>query len=100
MRIYISGRITGDGGYREKFDKAERLLKGAGHVPVNPCRFVRDGTDWEAAMRRVLPFMLRSGGVALLPGWRKSKGAKLEARLAQKVGIPVKPIEEWTHENQ
>jgi hypothetical protein len=39
--------------------------------------------------------MLKSDGVALLPDWSESKGAMIEASLAQEVGIPVKPIEEW-----
>jgi hypothetical protein len=43
--------------------------------------------------------MLKSDGVALLPDWSESKGAMIEASLAQEVGIPVKPIEEWMEGN-
>jgi hypothetical protein len=39
--------------------------------------------------------MLNSDGLALLPDWEESKGARIEERLAREVGIPVKPIEEW-----
>jgi hypothetical protein len=39
--------------------------------------------------------MLHSDGAALLPDWKKSKGARIEASLARKIGIPVKTIREW-----
>ena len=34
-------------------------------------------------------------GVALLPGWRDSRGAMAEADWAESVGLPVKELEEW-----
>lgn len=95
MNVYISGQITGDANYRKKFLDAENRLRGAGYSPVNPAAFVPDAEDWNDAMRTVLRLMLKSGGIALLPDWGESKGAKIEARLAREVGIPVKPIEEW-----
>jgi len=51
-------------------------------------------------MRHDLPAVLASGAVAVLPGWRKSKGARLEVYTAQECGLPVldaeslKPIDE------
>ena len=36
MLIYISGKITGEINYKEKFDKAEQKLLGMGHIPLNP----------------------------------------------------------------
>jgi hypothetical protein len=99
MKIYISGRITGDGNYREKFLDAENRLYGAGHFPLNPAACVSPDTDWNGAMRTAVCLMLKSEGVALLPDWNESKGAIIEVRLAREVGIPVKPIEEWEEGN-
>jgi hypothetical protein len=95
MNVYISGRITGDANYRQKFKDAESRLRGAGHRPLNPAARVPPGTDWRRAMRAALRLMLKSEGVALLDDWRDSKGAKIEARLARETGIPVRPLEEW-----
>jgi hypothetical protein len=34
-------------------------------------------------------------GVALLPGWRESRSAMVEADWTESVGLPVKELEEW-----
>ena len=94
-KIYISGKITGDNDYRAKFLRAGNKLFDAGYYPVNPALLALKGTPWEKAMRDVLKAMLDCDGVALIPDWKRSKGAKIEERLAREVGIPVKPIEEW-----
>jgi hypothetical protein len=99
MKIYISGRITGDYNYRQKFLDAENRLYGAGHFPLNPAACVSPDTDWNSAMRTAVCLMLKSEGVALLDDWSESKGAVIEARLAQAVGIPVKPLKEWMEGN-
>ena len=94
-RIYISGKITGEADYHIKFLCAENKLFNEGYCPVNPASFVARGTCWEKAMRTVLRAMLECDGVALLPDWRKSKGARIEKRLALEIGMPVKPIKDW-----
>jgi hypothetical protein len=93
--IYISGKITGDNNYREKFMEAENKQYDAGYFPLNPASNVRPNMEWHKAMRKALQLMLEGDGVALLPDWKKSRGAKIEARLARKLGIPVKPIKAW-----
>ena len=93
-KIYISGKITGDDYYQDKFSAAERQLHGAGYTPVNPAVLPANLT-WEQAMRQALCMMLCSDGVAMLPDWVESKGAHIEAELAEAIGMPVKGIEEW-----
>lgn len=36
MKIYISGKITGDKRYKAKFREAEKKLTAAGHIVLNP----------------------------------------------------------------
>jgi hypothetical protein len=98
MKLYISGKITGDNDYRRKFIFAGIDLCAAGYNAVNPVLYVKPGTDWNAAMRTALKIMLDCDGVALLSDWLESKGAKIEAGFARELGIPVKPIEEWRKE--
>jgi hypothetical protein len=39
--------------------------------------------------------VLHSDGVALLDGWRHSKGALAERALARAAGIPARPLALW-----
>jgi hypothetical protein len=95
-KLYICGRITGDSNYHSKFLDAENDLYDAGFYPVNPAACIPANTDWNQAMKKAINIMLQCDGVALLPDWKKSKGAKIEAVLARELGIPVKPLHVWT----
>jgi hypothetical protein len=99
MKIYICGKVTGDVNYRNKFLKAEDDLYEAGFYPINPAACVPSNTDWNGAMRIALGLMLRCEGVAILGDWRSSKGAKIEVKLARKIGIPVMTLDRWVAKN-
>jgi hypothetical protein len=99
MKLYISGRITGDADYERKFRGADNQLIVSGYDPINPCDYVTPGTDWTNAMRIVLAQMMGSDGVALLPGWRRSRGARIERRIALWLKIPVRPLGAWLRES-
>jgi hypothetical protein len=95
-RIYIAGKVTGDAGYMRKFARASTSLMDAGYRRViNPAVLIDPDTDWNTAMKKLLPIMLECDGVALLSDWRESRGARIEGRVAREVGIPVKPIGQW-----
>lgn len=99
IRLYLSGKISGDANYCQKFMKADIRLREAGYSVIeNPVLCAEPGDDWNTAMRKVLSVMLTCEGVALLPGWEDSKGAVIEAQLALEVGLTVKPIEAWIAE--
>jgi hypothetical protein len=95
IKLYICGRITGDNNYRAKFLDVENTLDKAGFYPVNPAALISANTDWNHAMKKVIGFMLQCDGVVLLPDWKKSRGARIEARLARELEIPVASVDWW-----
>ena len=94
-KIYICGKVTGDLYYREKFRKEENRLFSLGYYPINPAALVSSRAEWAIAMKTVLRTMLLCDGVSLLPDWKKSRGAKIEARLARELGIDVRKNTGW-----
>ena len=76
-RLYISGSVTGiEDDNLSAFEIAQKELEAAGtSYPV--------------------PYY---DGVALLPGWEQSDGAKLKKAVAEACGIPVKTVDEWLEE--
>lgn len=98
MILYVVGPVTGrENLNRAAFDEAARALRGAGHFPSIPHRNVPPDAEWADAMRRSIRAMLRCDGVARLPDWRSSRGARIESRLALDLGMPVKDVAEWCH---
>lgn len=89
------------------FDKAAAELRAAGHEVFNPAENDRDngfegiGTDGDPAKAAAAGFDLRetlkqdlswicdhAEGVAVLPGWAGSRGARAEIALAEALDIP------------
>jgi hypothetical protein len=60
----------------------------------NPTRFCPHDLDWHKAMRVCISELVKCGGIALLQGWQRSKGAALELKLAQDLHIPVVYVEQ------
>lgn len=96
MILYVVGPVTGrDDLNRVAFDAAARMLREAGHAPVLPHSHVPRDAEWGAAMRLSIRAMLSCEGVARLPDWRSSKGARIESGLARDLGMPVMDVAEW-----
>ena len=98
VKLYISGPITGIENYEKNFLAAERALRLRGYIVVNPCKIRHRGTMWEDYMKRDIAALLTCDGVALLPNWINSRGAKLEVHIAQALGMPVKSFSRWINE--
>ena len=93
--VYISGPMTGlpDFNYPAFNAKATELFH-AGYTVRNPALIV-GGQDWEWRdwMREALKMQMEAEVVHMLPGWRKSRGARIERRLALILGQRVEGAE-------
>lgn len=98
--VYLSGPMTGiePREYRRRFSEAERILRRHGYGCINPCRvwacrwpWIYRAMEWalgkQLAYAVVLAYdllllMTRADGIAMLPGWRASRGANIENYVA------------------
>ena len=96
MRLYLSGKITGNENYKEDFAAARAKLENSGYDVCDPAGFdLPEDVSWADAMKYDIREMVRCDGVALLPSWEESKGACIEARLAKDLGMMTKPVLVW-----
>ena len=96
--LYISGGMSGLPDHNfPAFFAAEDLLTAAGYQVLNPARQgIIKGWEWEDYLRHDLHEVLRADGVATLPGWRLSKGARLEVYVAQALKMDVRAVSTWS----
>jgi Domain of unknown function (DUF4406) len=95
MILYISGPMTGMVDYNyPAFHAAEAELIKVGHTVLNPARQPLQ-ESWEDYMRHDLTQVCAAQGVALLPGWRASRGARLEHHVACELGMEIKDLHDW-----
>lgn len=103
---YLSGPMSG---YPEwnypAFDKAKEILMDQGWEVLSPADFDREmgfnetseaqptKEDYEKFARNDVEAILKSNYVFVLPGWKKSRGACNEVRIAQWLGVPVGDFE-------
>jgi len=98
--LYIAGPMTGLPEFNfPAFHKAEDRLCAVGFEVLNPARNDEPSPPtWENWMRLALAQVVRADGVALLRGWEKSKGAQLEVRVAQALGIETFSVDIWVRD--
>lgn len=97
MKLYIAGPMSGlpDFNY-PAFHRAAEQLEAAGYEVENPATNVVEGTaSWLAYMRLSLVQISKVYGIALLPGWADSKGARIESDLGLALGLPVRYVDVW-----
>lgn len=92
--IYISGPMTGIPEFNHPaFNAAAAALRATGLEVVNPAELdTQDaGTplEWADYLRRDIRALVDCTAIYLLPGWEKSKGARLEKRIAEELGMRV-----------
>jgi hypothetical protein len=98
VKVYIAGPMTGlpDFNYPAFFRAAEQLAA-VGVEPINPARAEsREGAStWLDFMRLSLVDIAACDGIATLPGYAQSRGAAIEVHIADALGLPVRPVEQW-----
>ncbi|UXJ54857.1 DUF4406 domain-containing protein [Pseudomonas citronellolis] len=91
QRIYLAGPMTGLPEHNFPAFHAEAgRLRDLGYQVVNPAEHgVIDGYEWADYLRLDLQKLITCEAIAMLPGWDKSKGARLEYHVASELGMQV-----------
>lgn len=97
-KIYISGKITGDPNYRDKFNRADiELSKNNDCWTYNPIVLAEyleylTGTEdlkYSDYLKNDLKYLLDCDAIYMLSDWKESEGAKLEHKIAEMTGIEI-----------
>ncbi|MFA9285071.1 DUF4406 domain-containing protein [Comamonas sp. SY3] len=88
-KIYIAGPMTGLPEFNyPAFNAAAAELRARGHEVFNPAENpVPACGSWAGYMRQALAQLLQCEAIYLLPEWIRSKGARLESRVATDLGL-------------
>lgn len=105
MKIYLAGPMSGikDHNY-PAFHAATKRLRELGHQVINPAEVNPDTAClqgetpedlWRRCMRRDIPELLTCNTIVVLPGWIKSRGARLEVAIAIAMGFTIIDYASW-----
>lgn len=103
MTVYIAGPISNDPEYVKKFEARRKALKDMGYEVVSPVTIAEKlkltlGREpvYNEYIKAGLKELLRCDGISMLDNWERSKGAKLEHRVAQLSGLTFVEYREIT----
>lgn len=87
MKIYLAGKITGDPDYRKKFEAAADYVRSQrpDAVILNPA-VLPEGLDEQDYMTITSQMLAAADEVMCLADWEDSEGAKVEVKLAGRIG--------------
>jgi len=101
MKVYLAGPMSGkeDFNFPAFFEAAKKLRK-RGHKVFNPAEedlkewkdleTIKKKANYRTCLKKDLSWICdRADAIALLPGWKKSKGVKVEKALADALGLKV-----------
>lgn len=81
MKVYLSGQITGDPDYVEKFKAMAIELADKGFKVMNPA-VLPDGFQYEDYMQICASMVMVCDAIYLMPCWQESPGAMMEKQVA------------------
>ena len=99
-KLYIAGPMSGlpERNY-PAFLQAARDLRACGYEVFCPAQNgLPADASWEQHMRVDLMHLMQCDAVALLPGWQRSRGARLETLLACELGLRIQSADKWMEE--
>ena len=92
MRVYISGPITKDKDFYNKFLNAEKRLKAEGYEVINPAKIglmLPKSFEHKDYMDIDFALMQKCDAIYLLKGWRASIGSVNEVSYAKERNMKI-----------
>ncbi len=89
MNIYISGPMRGVDNYREKFERAKRIIEKGGHKAINPAGLDLCGLTREQILDTDLILLNLCDTIYMLKGWEESCRANREYGYALAKGLDI-----------
>lgn len=86
--VFLSGAVTLDKNYREKFGLAEQVLNKMGYIVLNPA-VLPDGLEYDEYLRITLAMLGEADGVCVFDDWSESNGARVEIEEALHKDMPI-----------
>ena len=89
--IYISGPMTGIRDYNRPLFKgvAESLME-IGYDVFNPADSgLPEHLQWSEYLRHDIASLMKCDAIYMLPGWEKSRGARLEHHIASELSMRI-----------
>ena len=94
MKIYLSGPMTDSPDFNHpEFNRVAAILRAQGHHVFNPAE--TDEYEPRQSFAEYTRFIcLEADMIILLSGWQNSKGAMVELKLAEYIGVNVREYNE------
>lgn len=86
--VYLSGKMTGDPHYQQKFQEMANMLRSHGAIVLHTAD-MQPGLDYEAYMTVSFSMIGVCDSIYLLGDWHDSSGARRERRFAEQLGLDV-----------
>lgn len=90
-RVYIAGPMTGIEGFNyAEFNRVAKGLRALGYHVENPAENPEPACgSWAGYMRMAIAQLVQCDEIHMLRGWRQSRGAVIEHRLAFDLGLVI-----------